>query len=188
MQTIHLVRHAHPDADFALRYLGHTDAPLSAEGRSAAESLRAKFAAYQELPLYCSPLRRSYETACIASQRVPRIEPLLREFSFGAFDGLKPEEASLLFPEAFKHLQKHPLDAAPFGGDDWAAVQKRTRQFAESIGRRSCVVVGHQLSIIALIQMLGAAPALEQGTAILPYAGSVSIERNGGGWHRGDAA
>ncbi|MFE7900432.1 histidine phosphatase family protein [Streptomyces sp. NPDC057424] len=185
MQTIFLFRHAAPEQDFALRYLGRTDPALSDDGRRQARTMFAHVTELPELPVRASPLRRAQETARCGFDRDIPTDVLLTEFSFGTLDGLLPDEAARLYPEAHRYLTAHPLDAGPFGGDDWPSLLGRADAFARRLGGESCVVVGHRIALHALVHALGARSAVG-GTLALRYGEGCTLRRCGAGWERGD--
>lgn len=85
-----LVRHGNLGDRFRGRYLGRTDAPLSAEGRRQAAALAGPLARVQnEANLLVSPLRRTRETAELALGRGANfaVDSDLREIDFGRWEG-----------------------------------------------------------------------------------------------------
>lgn len=94
-RRLYLVRHG-AAAGGAGRAVGHTDLPLSAEGRRAVERLAATWQGPPPDRLLTSPLARAAATASLLAaawglQPAPP-EPRLTEMSFGAWDGRPWEE------------------------------------------------------------------------------------------------
>lgn len=162
-----LVRHGHVEGDYAERFLGRADPGLSDAGRLQAERL-SHLGSVADLSVWSSPSRRAMETARLAFPGVTVTpQPLAMELAFGALDGLHPREAARLFPEALAHLGSHPLDARPFGGEDWTALRARAaslRTLVEDTGVTdqptadgrppTLVLVGHLYSLSALVAEL----------------------------------
>jgi hypothetical protein len=133
---LYLIRHALPEGDSPRRYLGLADPGLGATGREQARGLARAHPGAVGLPVWTSPLRRALETARLAFPGAElRVEPLAAELSFGVLDGLLPEEAARLYPEAYAHLQRNPLDAAPCGGETWADLLDRATALAVSLSQ-----------------------------------------------------
>jgi broad specificity phosphatase PhoE len=91
--VIVLVRHGPTEWSVAGRHTGKTDLPLTAEGRETAARLRERLARYELAGVLVSPLRRARETAELAGlgDRA-QIEPDLREYDYGAYEGMKTKE------------------------------------------------------------------------------------------------
>ena len=90
MRRLTLIRHGLTEWNVSGRFQGHSDVPLSAEGRVQAEQLAGYLASFPPFDVVMSsPLVRAIETARLA---LPDCEPLLdarlRELHFGAFEGL----------------------------------------------------------------------------------------------------
>ena len=118
-----LIRHGDLGERFRGRYIGRTDAPLSAEGRRQAEALAGPLARLPDgASLVVSPLRRTCETAGIALGRDAHftVDPDLREIDFGRWEGMSFAEI---------------LADDPTAVDRWAALAEDfTFPEGESIG------------------------------------------------------
>ncbi len=105
------VRHAETAANAEGRLQGHTEFDLSSAGVQQAERLYERFQAedFQPTHIYTSPLRRTAETARIASRswRVPVVHwDDLKEHAVGVFSGLTMDEAERKFPDMVCEFQK----------------------------------------------------------------------------------
>lgn len=159
--TITLLRHGLCRGEAEGRYIGHTAAPLTDEGRAQLLQLREDYDYPQADALFVSPLQRCTETAGIL---YPGLQPIelagFKEYFFGEYENKTPEE-----------LEKHPLFARWIAGE-----QGVTPPFAEQLDafqRRicdtfirladgllktettSCVVVTHGGVIMALLAAFG---------------------------------
>lgn len=88
-----LVRHGPTEWSVSGRHTGNTDLPLTDEGRATAGLLRERLARYDFATVLASPLIRARDTAELAGfgDRV-QLEPDLREYDYGAYEGLKTSE------------------------------------------------------------------------------------------------
>ena len=88
-----LVRHGPTEWSVSGRHTGTTDIPLTDEGREAAGHLRERLARYEFTTVLVSPLRRARETAELAGlgDRA-EVEPDLREYDYGAYEGRTTRE------------------------------------------------------------------------------------------------
>ncbi|MDZ7704810.1 MAG: histidine phosphatase family protein [Trueperaceae bacterium] len=86
-----LIRHGVTSWNVSGRFQGHSDVPLSDEGRVQARALAGRLRDLGPFDaVYSSPLRRAHETATLAlPEGAPevRLEPRLKELHFGSFEG-----------------------------------------------------------------------------------------------------
>jgi broad specificity phosphatase PhoE len=103
--TIYLARHGESDWNAANRFQGHSDRPLTEEGRRQAETLAELVAVENVDTIYSSPLIRALETARIVAARtgleVTELDDL-REVDTGSWSGLSRAEVQERFPEGFE--------------------------------------------------------------------------------------
>ena len=100
---ITLLRHGlcvgEADSETEFRYVGHTDAPLTGEGRAQLAQMRGDYLYPPPDTLFTSPLRRCKESADILYPGAVAIElDGLKEYFFGEFENKTPQE-----------LERHPL-------------------------------------------------------------------------------
>jgi broad specificity phosphatase PhoE len=90
MRRLTLIRHGLTEWNVSGRFQGHSDVPLSAEGRAQAEQLSSYLASFPPFDVVMSsPSARAVETARLAlPDREPLLDARLRELHFGAFEGL----------------------------------------------------------------------------------------------------
>jgi broad specificity phosphatase PhoE len=99
---LYLVRHGAVGPAQAER---RADPPLSAQGRAQAEALAARLAGVDFVRCFVSPLARAQETArvlCAGRALTLETHACLAEGSYGALDGLEPEEARRRHPEFYR--------------------------------------------------------------------------------------
>jgi broad specificity phosphatase PhoE len=146
-----LIRHGDLGDRYRGRYVGWTDAPLSAEGRRQAAALTGPVARLNGAHFLSSPLRRTRETAEIALGTHGRFEIVenLREIDFGRWEGMSFAEIAAADPAAV---------------DRWAALDD-TFAFPEGEGIRA-----FRERIGAAAERIAAEPA---GTVVLFAHGGV---------------
>jgi len=156
-----LVRHGETAANRELRYVGTRDEPLAETGAVQAERVAAALCGLPLAAVYASPLRRTAETG----QRIATAlglplaaSDLLREQSFGAWEGMTRAEVAALGDAQGLELRRWESDpaVAPPGGESLVAVQERVlalvRELAEREERgRWVALVSHVGPIKALV-------------------------------------
>jgi 2,3-bisphosphoglycerate-dependent phosphoglycerate mutase len=119
MTEIILVRHGETEWNRERRMQGHTNTPLSDIGRAQAAALGLRMKNARIDVLYSSDLSRAWDTAAAVSAHTGhdvRKEPLLRERTFGIFEGLTYDEMAMRYPEAHAlFLSRDPEYAMPGG-------------------------------------------------------------------------
>ena len=125
------VRHGETAWNAQSRLQGHLDIDLNDLGRWQAQRVGLALADSGISTIYCSDLRRAHDTALAIAQHSGisatdlRLEPGLRERSFGSFEGLTYEQVSALHPEdALRWKQRDPHWAPP-GGESPTALRQR---------------------------------------------------------------
>lgn len=126
MTRIALIRHGTTFWNAEGRIQGRADTPLSPDGRAEL----ARLAPPPELDgstWFSSPLARAVETARLLG-REPRIEPLLIETDWGAWEGLTRTITTPLSHRIAARGQAG-IDFRPPGGESPREVQQRLQQF-----------------------------------------------------------
>ena len=159
MGNWYLVRHGESEWNREGRIQGHADVGLSELGRRQAELLSTRLAGESIDAAYSSDLSRAADTAAGAldARDVPLItDPDLREFSYGAWEGLTLKEVKEQDPELFdaRFTRGDNAFAAP-GGEDSADILKRVQRFIAGVVERhspdeNLLIVGHGGSMRAL--------------------------------------
>jgi broad specificity phosphatase PhoE len=116
--SITFVRHGQSVANQAQRWQGQGDSPLSELGRRQAELLGRRLAGRGFTRIFSSDLTRAADTARAVGQPF-EIEPTLREFDVGRWEGLTREEVAERFPDEIERL-KQGEDVALGGGESYA--------------------------------------------------------------------
>lgn len=158
-----LVRHGATTLSAEDRFAGATDVELSAEGRAQSERLGARLAGVELAAVYCSPLRRTLDTATrIAGPRRPLPVPRdgLREIHHGRWEGLRRAEVEAQFPDEYAAWEQDPFTFAPQGGESGLDVLARALPVVRAIVAahtgQNVLVVSHKATIrLVLSSLLG---------------------------------
>jgi broad specificity phosphatase PhoE len=156
-----LVRHGATTLSAEDRFAGSTDVPLSDEGRSQAASLAARLRHEPLAAVYCSPMRRTIETASIIAEPhgiAPVTRPGLREIDHGHWEGLARQDVEARFADEYARWDADPFTVAPQGGESGVDVMARALPVVRSIvenhvGQR-VLVVSHKATIRLIISSL----------------------------------
>jgi broad specificity phosphatase PhoE len=144
-----LIRHGDLGNRRRGRYIGRTDAPLSAEGRRQAAALAGPLARLPDgASLLVSPLRRTRETAEFALGRGANfaVDPNLREIDFGRWEGMGFAEILAAAPAAVDRWAALAEDFAFPDGESIGNFRKRTAAAAGRIAAdpaETAVVITH---------------------------------------------
>ncbi|MFU0801260.1 MAG: histidine phosphatase family protein [Xylanivirga thermophila] len=132
---IYIVRHGETEWNIAHRTQGSHNIELTDRGREQAKKLGAKLKNKNIKKIYTSDLKRAYETACIIGNYigvVPTPIPLLREVSFGEWEGLTPQEIECHFNGQLDRWYKDHCFAPP-NGESIDDVKNRVLTFIDTI-------------------------------------------------------
>ncbi|MCP5433104.1 MAG: histidine phosphatase family protein [Alphaproteobacteria bacterium] len=125
-RLVGFIRHAATAWNAEHRIQGHTDVPLSAEGRASLAGCRLP-ADLLPATWFVSPLARARETAELLGIVEARVEPRLIEMSFGEWEGLTTKEIRAREPRG-----GGPLGLRPPGGESSEEVVARLAAFLRS--------------------------------------------------------
>lgn len=163
MTEIIIIRHGETEWNKTGRFQGHSDVPLSGEGRMQAEVLGRNLALNRVDAIYASDLTRAMETAAPLAARfglsiIP--DPLLRELNFGAWEGRTFSDVNAEDPDAMKRFYNDPErvdipNSEPFPNFQ-RRVAGRVREIVVQQRGKRVVIVSHGASIrILLADILG---------------------------------
>jgi broad specificity phosphatase PhoE len=156
-----LVRHGATQLSAEDRFAGSTDVDLSDEGRAQASRLAERLRDDRVVAVYCSPLRRTRDTA--AALATPHgVEPIedagLREIDHGHWEGLTRSEVESRFHDEYARWEEDPFTFAPEGGECGLDVMARSlpviRRIVETHRGQNVVVVSHKATIRLVISSL----------------------------------
>ena len=146
-----LLRHGATAWARAGRHTSHTDLPLLPEGEAEARALAPLLAQQPFTAVLCSPLQRARRTCELAGLGAgAEIEPDLREWDYGAYEGITTAEIRRTVPDWT--VFSHPCP----GGEDAQQVQRRCErvithalELAGGEGRVALFAHGHLLRCLA---------------------------------------
>jgi broad specificity phosphatase PhoE len=188
MMELTLVRHGATALNAQRRFQGQTGVPLSDEGRLQAVRLAARLRDESFERVYTSDLQRARETAnAIAAPHglEPIADARLREFAFGAWEGLTWAEILAERPHLSEANWHHAQLYAPEGGENFDAVCARVRSFCDDLvaqGVRTAVAVTHAGTLHALLSVLGL-PESKQAVPVNFFPASITrVVNDAAGW------
>lgn len=162
MTLLAVVRHGPTEWNAARKLQGMSDIPLSEEGRAlvATWQLPDEFRAWRVLS---SPLTRAQETARLLGAQTLTVEPLLREMSFGDWEGFTIQElAASNSADEFQALAARGLDMLPPNGESPRMVIERLKILLKRLAEEGepTVAVCHKGIIRALLALATGWPML----------------------------
>ena len=181
------VRHGETAYNAENRLQGQLDTPLNARGRRQARvvggTLDARIGSEIEGleaagAFIASPLERARETIEIARDAMGlapsryRLDPALKELSFGIWEGLTWREVEVRYPRDLESRKKDRWNFTPLGGESYAMLATRVRLWLDVLTGDALVVShgGVARALMALIAGVTPAKAAEapitQGRAL----------------------
>lgn len=158
---LYLIRHGSTELSAEDRFSGGTDVELSAEGRWQAERLADRLADDEISAFYCSPMRRTMETARIVAKPYgikPMTREGLREIHHGRWETMLRSEVEENYPEEYAAWQEDPVTFAPEGGESGLSVMARAlpviRDIVVDHSGETIAVVSHKATIRLIISTL----------------------------------
>jgi probable phosphoglycerate mutase len=163
---IYLIRHGATVLSAEDRFAGATDVDLSDDGRGQAQALAVRLADDHIRAVYCSPMRRTVETAGIVAR--PQNLTLitrdgLREIHHGRWESMRRSEVEAQFPDEYAAWEEDPFTYAPLGGESGLSVMARAlpviREIVAQHRDENVAVVSHKATIrLILSSLLGFDP------------------------------
>ena len=161
-----LVRHGETDWNRDGRLQGSQDIPLNALGRTqaveAAERLLGLGLDFASVDFVASPMQRACETMRLMRARLGlpedefRIEPRLRELTFGSWEGLTWREVAAREGDRARARERDKWGYVPPGGESYAMLAERLRPCIAELARET-IIVSHGGVARALLALAGAA-------------------------------
>jgi alpha-ribazole phosphatase len=161
MTKWYLTRHGVTDWNTQGRLQGHHDIRINSRGRRQAQRLGSRLSDVKFDAVYSSDLTRCVETAELAMGGGPVMiiqSPLLREQTFGYWEGLSYEQIEVREPKLYAEMMESYEGFVPSGGESFGYVAKRVGVFIEQVRAKheggNVLVVGHGGSLRALIMVM----------------------------------
>ncbi|MDQ0994060.1 histidine phosphatase family protein [Streptomyces sp. V3I7] len=177
MGDLILVRHGATEWSVSGQHTSWTDLPLTPDGEDQARSLAPLLSGRTFARVLTSPLSRAVRTAELAGLTGARTEPDLREWDYGAYEGITTREIHRTRPDWYLWTDGVPPGPDAHPGESPAEVGARADRvlslvdaaLADDTGDVLLVAHGHFLRVVAA-RRLGLPPAdgrlfrLETGT------------------------
>ncbi|MCV2369695.1 histidine phosphatase family protein [Paucibacter oligotrophus] len=174
------IRHGETEWNRAKRIQGHTDIALSELGHAQARLLGLALREQAIDAVYTSNLLRAQQTAqAVVAHAHPscqlRLDPLLRERSFGIFEGLTWEQIAERWPVQSERWRRRDADFGAEGGETLGNFYQR------SVAALTRIALNHPGETIAIVTHGGVLDCLYRAAARL----SLQAPRS---WVLGNAA
>lgn len=183
MKQIILIRHGALDQSLDGRYIGSTEAGLSADGRRQLAAIGQLLDDTARQAVYASPqlrVRQSVEAAGVDAAAV-REDERLREMSFGLCETLTYAEILERFPGITTHWRADNFEFMFPDGEKTASFRSRVRSFLDDLladGHPAATVFTHGGVINTLLEFLLEIPCTDVWR-YAPGRGSLSVVRTG---------
>jgi probable phosphoglycerate mutase len=158
---LYLVRHGATTLSVEDRFAGSTDVDLSDEGRWQAARLGERLADDKIVAAYCSPMRRTVETARLVARPfalTPEARDGLREIDHGRWEGCTRAEVEARYADEYAAWEADPFTFAPESGESGLSVMARALPVIREIVLRhpdqNVLVVSHKATIRLIISSL----------------------------------
>lgn len=158
---VFLVRHGATVLSAEDRFAGAVDVLLSDEGRDQARRLGSRLANEELSAVYASPMKRTMETASLASQSHGlTVQPIdaIREIAHGRWEGMNRKDVEREFKVEYERYEEDPFTFAPVGGESGLQVTARALPalldlVLKNTGKKF-LVVSHKATIRLLLSSL----------------------------------
>jgi broad specificity phosphatase PhoE len=181
-------RHGETAYNAENRLQGQRDIPLNARGRDQSkalgQTLRARIGSEigdleAAEAFFASPLLRARETMTIAraAMGLPadryRVDPALKEISFGAWEGLTWPEIEVKDPKGLRTRRKDKWNFVPQGGESYALLADRVGSWLDKQTGHAFVISHGGVARVLMALIAGVPPVkaidmpIVQGRAIL---------------------
>lgn len=154
MLKLIIARHAESQWNPIGRYQGLLDPELTERGMAQAEALAYEFQKENVSRIYSSPLKRTFQTAKIISDKlaVPlHREDRVIEIDHGNWSGMLVDEVKEKYPREFEMWLKEPHRVKFEGGESLEDVFRRVKDFLEYVRKEhedeTVIVVSHTVPI-----------------------------------------
>ena len=187
------VRHGETAYNAENRLQGQLDTPLNARGREQARAiggtLRSLLGAEidrldEAQAFFASPLERARETMDIARDAMGlkpgryHLDPVLKELSFGVWEGLTWLEIEARDAQGSRARRKDRWAFVPEGGESYAMLADRLRPWLDGLSEHAFVISHGGVARVLMALIAGIPPAKAVRTPIIQ--GRAILFENGG--------
>lgn len=175
--NIYLFRHGETEWSLSGQHTGTTDLPLLPEGENAARELAEIIRDHPFERVLVSPLRRARRTAELAGLGDFEVEPLLKEWDYGAYEGITTRDISERLGRRWE-VFADGVEPGDTPGESVEEVSARAQQVLDkvwpSLERGDVALFGHGHALrILTVTYLGLDPRFAQHLIMDP--GSMSV-------------
>ena len=161
--TIYLIRHGEVDWNRKNSYVGSTDIPLNATGRSQAMQVAEHLKDKKISAVYSSNLMRARVTAEIIAEKfgIPVTGvPAFQEVDYGEWEGLSESEIKERYQDIYARWREDPVGINAPNGESFGELRDRAYpafiRIAEAHPDDNVVVVAHKsTNRVLLCRLLG---------------------------------
>ena len=176
------VRHGETAYNAESRLQGQLDIPLNARGREQARTVGGTLRSLigpeidrldAAQAFFASPLERARETTEIAraamglEPELYHLDPVLKELSFGVWEGLTWAEIEIKDLKGLRARRKSRWDFAPEGGESYAMLADRLRPWLDSLTEHAFVISHGGVARVLMAMIAGIPPAKAVRTPII---------------------
>jgi alpha-ribazole phosphatase len=179
---LYLMRHGAIEATVEKRFVGQIDPPLSPDGWKQSEWQGRQLTDVAFTQVWCSDLKRAYETAAIVC-RNRGLEvlsaPELREINLGQWDGMAMSRIREQCPDLWQARGENIGHFRPPGAESFADLQQRVVPFIRHIAAQSAgntLIVTHAGVIRMLLCQVLQMPLSHLFRIHLDYGGITLIQ------------
>ncbi len=164
MEDLILLRHGETEWSRDGRHTGRTDLPLTAAGEAAAAALAPVLARRHIRAVFASPLQRATKTAALAGLTDVQLDPDLREWDYGGYEGMTTPQIRQQRPGWYLWREGVIPDDADHSGETVEQVGERADAVLSRVtpllagGDVVLVSHGHMLRVLTA-RWLGLPPA-----------------------------
>ena len=187
------VRHGETAYNAESRLQGQLDTPLNARGREQARAIGGTLRSLlgpeidrldEAQAFFASPLERARETMDIARDAMGlkpgryHLDPVLKELSFGVWEGLTWPEIEVRDAKGLRARRKDRWAFAPEGGESYAMLAVRLRPWLDSLSEHAFVISHGGVARVLMALIAGVPPAKAVEAPIIQ--GRAIVFENGG--------
>lgn len=179
---LYLMRHGAIETTEEKQFVGQIDLPLSPDGRKQSECQARQLRGIAFSQVWCSDLKRAYETAVIVSRDrglAMQSAPELREIDLGEWDGMAMSQIRKQFPGLWQARGEDIGHFRPPGAESFADLQQRVVLFIRHIASQSTgntLIVTHAGVIRVLLCQILQMPLSHLFRIHLDYGGVTLIQ------------
>ncbi|MGA8180194.1 MAG: histidine phosphatase family protein [Desulfobacterales bacterium] len=186
---LYFLRHGETQASQTGGFCGIMDVDLTGEGHQMAKEFAAAYKSSLWTAVYCSPMRRTIDTAkplCEAAGLEMQLRDGLKEIAYGQWEGKTPKEVNREFHDEYVRYLADPGWNRPTGGERGVDVARRSAVVLDEIERThpdgNVLVVSHKATTrIILCSLLGIDVGRYRDRIGMPVASLSVVEMTGQG-------